>query len=427
MDLRTATVRLGARRVLVARPNERQYGHLGLEIVMSLAHARKERADIVFVRPSTGLGSGLFELESRDVRVLRPLRVIGPLLRSLASWKGFVKSVGRWRGEVREQLGREFVRAVAPYVADPGIPEDIRRRLRDARQRLRTSLDQEARDRRQRTPYYERRLIREPLPVQLRPAARDEAIRQARAHGISPDMRLVCIHSREPGYKKGAELQDSKPDGRDDGTRNARIESYLSAVDHLVQRGYTVVRLGDPSMTPLQHRGVVDLATSPGRTNLLEVYCLLYSDFIICGESAFVNVVSLTNTPMLVVNATEPISSYPLRAPGLLLPKTVVDKRTDRRLTSLDMLTFDYHRQFRDPRRYQYVDNSPEQIRAATIEMLEWIEGTWTESESQRGFHEAIVAAAGELWERSQFIRKWGLDEGFLGDGRIARVAVTNQ
>ena len=53
------------------------------------------------------------------------------------------------------------------------------------------------------------------------------------------------------------------------------------AVDDLVQRGYTVIRLGDPSMTPLRHPGVVDLATSPTRTNLLEVYCLLRSDFII--------------------------------------------------------------------------------------------------------------------------------------------------
>ena len=130
---------------------------------------------------------------------------------------------------------------------------------------------------------------------------------------------------------------------------------------------------------------------------------------------------------MLLVNVTEPISSYPLRSPGLFVPKTVMDKRTGRQLTSLDMLTFDYHRQFRDPRRYQYIDNSPEQIRAATIEMLEWIDGSWTASDGQSRFHDAIVVAAGQLWRRSQFVRKWGLDDGFLGDGRIARIAMTNR
>ena len=263
--------------------------------------------------------------------------------------------------------------------------------------------------------------------MQLHRAASEEAARQARAHGIAPDARLVCVHAREGGYKHGGETHDIKPDSRDDRTRNARIESYLDAADYLIGRGYAVIRLGDPSMTPVHHPGVVDLATSPTRTNLLEIYCLLRSDFIICGESAFGNVIYLTNTPMLLVNATEPISAYPIRAPGLFLPKTVVDKRDGRRLTTVDLLSLEYHRQFRDTRRYQYVDNSPEQIREATQKMLEWIDGRWAESQAQHGYHEATMSAAAQLRRRSTYVRKWGLHEGFLGDGRIARVALATQ
>jgi putative glycosyltransferase (TIGR04372 family) len=209
--------------------------------------------------------------------------------------------------------------------------------------------------------------------------------------------------------------------------RNARIETYLEAADFLVQRGYTVVRLGDPSMTPVDHPGVVDLATSRTRTNLLEIYCMLRADLLIAGESGLAGVTYLTNTPFLLVNSTEPISSYPIRAPGLFLPKTVVDKRDGRRLTSHDLLGTDYHRQFRDTRRYLYVDNTPAEIRAATEEMLTWIAGGWTESDGQRGYHEAIMASAAELHKRSNYVRKWGLDKGFLGDGRIARVALAPQ
>jgi putative glycosyltransferase (TIGR04372 family) len=424
VNFTSATVRLGARRVLVAHPNERQYGHLGLEMVMSLAHARKEGADVYFVRPSTPLGNGLFELESPEVRVLRPTPVVRELLRTCISWRKLLDRVDGWRNEVREQLELAFVREVASYVADPGMPEEVRQGLRGARRRLRASLEQAARDRRQRPPYYRRRLLRDPVPVQLHRAASEEAARQARAHGIAPDARLVCIHAREAGYKFGGEIHDIKPNSRDDRTRNARIESYLDAADYLIGRGYAVIRLGDPSMTPVHHPGVVDLATSPTRTNLLEVYCLLRSDFIICGESAFVNVIYLTNTPMLLVNATEPISAYPIRAPGLFLPKTVVDKRDGRRLTTVDLLTLEYQRQFRDTRRYQYVDNSPEQIREATQEMLEWIDGRWAESQVQHSYHEAIVSAAAQLRRRSTYVRKWGLHDGFLGDGRIARVAL---
>ena len=425
MSFTTTTVRFGGRRVLVARPNERQYGHLGLEMTMSLMGARETDSDVYFVRPSTPLGGGLFELESPDVRVLRPTPVVRELLRACISWRKLLDRVDGWRDGVREQVEREFVREATRYVADPSMPQEVRQRLRGVRGRLRASLDQALRNKRRRPPYYKRRLLREPVPVRLHPAAREDAAAQARAHGIPPDAPLVCIHAREAGYKRGSEIQDTKPhDGRNDAARNALIESYFEAADYLVQCGYTVIRLGDPSMRPVHRPGVVDLATSPARTNLLEVYCLLRSDLIIAGESAYVNLVYLTNTPILVVNATEPISAYPIRAPGLFLPKTVVDKRDGRRLTTVDLLTPDYHRQLRDTRRYQYVDNSPEQIRKATEEMLEWIDGRWTESQAQRSYHEAIVSAAEKLWRRSQYVRKWGLHDGFLGDGRIARVAL---
>ena len=378
---------------------------MGLEIVMALAQARQHGADVYFVRPTTALGKGLFELESPEVRVLQPMPVVGELLRTCISWRKLWDRLDGWRVEVREQLALAFVREVTSYVADPGIPQEVRRALRGTRRRLRISLERAARNRRQRTPYYQRRLLREPVPVRLHRTASEEAEREALAHGIAPDARLVCIHAREAGYKVGGEIHDIKPDTRDDRSRNARIESYLEAAELLIQRGYAVVRLGDPSMTPIHHPGVVDLATSARRTNLLEVYCLLRSAFIIAGESAYVNVIYLTNTPILLVNATEPISGYPIRAPGLFLPKTVVDKRDRHCLTSFDLLTLEYQRQFRDTRRYLYVDNSPEQIREATEEMLEWIDGSWSESHGQRRYHDAIMAAAAQLRRRSTFVR----------------------
>ena len=425
MSFATTTVRLGTKRVLVARPNGQQYGHLGLEIVMSLARARQADADVYLVPPSTMLGSGLFELESPQVRMLHPTAVVRELLRVCISWRELRERVDKWRDEVREQFEREFVHEVSRYVGDPGMPQRVREGLRGARRRLRAAIEQAVRDRLRRPAYYERRLLREPVPVRLNAAAAEEAAAQARAHGIAPDARLVCIHARESGYKQGHEIQDTKPQrGRDDHARNARIESYFEAVDCLVGRGYTVVRLGDPTMTPVCRAGVVDLATSPGRTNLLEIYCLLRSDLLIAGESGLLGITAVTNTPFLCVNVTEPISAYPVRAPGLFLPKAVVDKRDGRRLTQLDLLTADYQRYFRDHKRYLYIDNSPADIREATCEMLDWLGGTRTESPAQRRYHDAIVSAAARLRRRFTYARKWGLHRGFLGDGRIAQIAV---
>lgn len=428
MSFTTTTVRFGARRVLVAKPNERQYGHLGLEMIMSLARARQADTDVYFVPPSTSLGRGLFELESPQVRVLRPTPVVREMLRACVSWRRLLDRLDGWREGVWEQVELQFAREVNRYVADPGVPQEVRERLRGVRGRLRASLELTARNRHQQPPYFERRRLREPVPVRLHPAAREEAAAQARAHGIAPNARLICIHARESGYKLGNEIQDTKPhDGRDDRARNARIESYFDAVDDLVRLGYTVVRLGDATMSPVSHPGVIDLATSPARTNLLEIYCLLRSDFLIAGESGLAGVTYVTNTPFLLVNATEPIAAYPIRAPGLFLPKTVFDKRDGRRLTSFDLLSLDYHRQFRDTRRFLYVDNTVDEIREASREMVEWLGGKWTESPPQRRYHEAITSATTQLRRRSTYVRKWGLHDGFLGDGRIARIALATQ
>ena len=425
MSFTTTTVRLGPRRVLVARPNELQYGHLGLEMVTALARARDAGADVYLVPPSTALGSGLFELESPQVRVLRPPPVVREFLRARISWREMRHRINRWGEGVRERVEREFVTEIGRYIGDSGMPQPVRESLRETRRRLRASFERTVRERGRRPTYYERFRLRQPVPVRLRALAAAEAQAQALAHGIAPDARLICMHAREAGYKRGREIHDRRPeDIRDDRLRNARIESYLDAVDALVERGYTVVRLGDPTMTPVQHPGVVDLATSPMRTNLLEVYCLLRSRFIIAGESSYVNVVCLTNTPILLVNATEPISAYPVRAPGLFLPKGVVDKRDGRRLAAVDLLTADYQRYFRSEKRYLYVDNTPEEIRGATLEMLDWLEGSWSESADQRRYHEAITTAATRLRRTFTYARKWGIHRGFLGDGRIARVAL---
>ena len=42
-------------------------------------------------------------------------------------------------------------------------------------------------------------------------------------------------------------------------------------------------------------------------------------------------------------------------------------------------------------------------------------------------YHEAITEAAARLRRHFTFARKWGPDRGFLGDGRISRVAFRDE
>ena len=166
--------------------------------------------------------------------------------------------------------------------------------------------------------------------------------------------------------------------------------------------------------------GVVDLATASNRDQVVELWVLLRSDFFLSGEAGPVGVSYLTNTPLLTVNATDPISSYPIRSDGMYIVKRVVDRQTNQPLTLRDMLSDDYLANVRNISRFRYVDNTSEEIVASVVEMLAWLRGGGEETAFQRMYRDMAVEAGDSLRARLTYVRKWGADERFMGDGRIA-------
>jgi putative glycosyltransferase (TIGR04372 family) len=428
--LRTATATVGGRPVLVSAPELQHTGYLGFDVLMSVAMAKQADAGLYFARPAGAAadddgGASVFELEYPDVPTVRPSVLSAARLRGRLVTSDVRYRLREWRAAAARQCRVEVHRELGHYVGAPATPSDCRDLVRMLRLRLRDADLAHARAYAERPGYLRRALLRSPVQSRLRAAAAADAQRQAMAAGIDPAARLIAIHARESGtaLARGTEGEFLEK-RRDDRLRNARIETYFDACDELVAQGYTVVRLGDASMTPVRRPGVVDLATSAARTDLLQLYCLLRSELLIAGESGLAALSYLTNTPRLVVNATEPFLAYSVRAPGLFLPKRVVDRRTGLPLGVAEQLGEEYHRRHRDGRRYQYHDNTPAEILDATREMMAWLAGTWRESAEQRRYHDAIAAAAAALRPLSAYLRALGLDEGFLGDGRIANVAV---
>ncbi|MGE0391973.1 MAG: TIGR04372 family glycosyltransferase [Vicinamibacterales bacterium] len=409
---------------LMVRPDAVHYGHLALELQMSLVLARMRRAGLVVYHAEPWVNEGLFEIESPDVPMIRP----GPVGRTVcaAAWWPQELLNGRtvfwhhaleaWRGSLEDEL--------AGYATNPRVPDPVRRAMKGLKKSLPQlpALDTRA--------YYRRRLLREEVPVRLRPAAHEQALRDARALGLAPDVPIVTVHAREAGFKLGHESHDKGRPApgedsagfRDDSTRNIDITGYFEAIDALVAKGFTVVRLGDPSMRPVSRPGLIDLATSPHRTALLEVFCLLRSTFLIAGESGPLGAAYLTNTPTLNVNATDPISAYPIRANGLYLLKRVVDRRTGETVTPEAMLTPSFLAHVRDTIQYEYLDNTPADIVRGVGEMLDLLDRGVTPSEGQVRFKALAVEASATV--RLQYVRKWGADDGFMGDGWIARASI---
>jgi putative glycosyltransferase (TIGR04372 family) len=391
--------------------------------------AREHGVPVFFIRPKRVVAEAFFQLTTDEVEIIPDTPLRRRILGAYWSLCRFFTDLNHWWYDLRAVFLQEQRRALSAHVAAKAPSSDVRKALK----RLRTSVDAKMRqlptskfEDPSVRPYYRRRDIVEPFPLTFREPALVKVREAARKAGLTPDSQIVTLHVREPGWKTGREVQFLKPwKARDDSTRNARVSSHILAIDHLVERGFTVVRMGDPSMAPFRRAGVIDMATATPRNDLLELYCLLNSRFIICGESGPLGVSYLTGTPSLAVNCTDPVSAFPIRRDSLYLLKTVIDRSTGKRLTLQDMLSEKYLRNLRNTTLFSYVENSPEDILAALKEMLALHASAPPESDAQRQYRELLTRVGVELRvkEGLNYIRKWGPDEGFMGHGRLVQFA----
>jgi putative glycosyltransferase (TIGR04372 family) len=398
------TFNAGRDRLVVTLPNAEQYGHLALEILMTYLLAREANASYVrFVLPAHVVNPALLHLRTPGVTQIGPWHpanlVALPWLLHRTVLRGRINLRKMLRH--RELLGDTrfpewFQDLVAWY--DESVERAVKRD---------TFTDD--------IPYYRRALMRHPITVSLPPSVEAAARAQAAALGLQPGAKFVTLHAREGGFKAGREVTHL----RKDSTRNAHIEDYFPAMDYLVSQGYTVVRIGDSTMTPVDRPGVIDLATSAKRTGLVDLYCLMTCEFLVGCESGPYGVVYLTDTPSLIVNCTDPISAFPIRANMLHILKLVRDRTSNRVLTLQDMLTEKYLKHLRDTRRYDYLDNTPEDLVTAVQAMITFCRGEEPETALQADYKARVVAIAEELRPRNSYVRKWGPEQGFMGDGRI--------
>jgi len=360
----------GGRPLLVMRPDPAP-GRGSVEMLATLARARVRDAAACFLPPPGDAGELVALATSRDV----PLVGSGwrqPWFRTrwaLAS--AARRGRARWRGAVaaaRQEMYRELRR----QAGNERLPAELRRRLRESAHRAydRSLAPASA------TVPYPRRLLREPSAFALPQAALDVARADAAALGFVAGPPTVVLEGR------------LRPD------LAAAVRGLLAG------RGYRVI---EPAAPPLR----------------LLLYLLCASRFVICASRDVQQLAYLTNTPSLAVNATDVFSAYPIRGDGLFLLRTAVDLDAGQVIPIGDLLS---ERSYRNVRNVGYRDHSIGELTAAVEEMLAGVERGWRESESQARFRDRAAAAATALAPLVPSVAAWAPDDGFLGDGRLARV-----
>ena len=403
-------LRAGRRGVLIADVAASADGHgVGYGIMLkrldkALWYAQTTGLSLFLVRESA-INRVIFRLESDDVRIVprrglrsllltavwslaAPFRIGSPRL--WLQWTAARLVLGELYARVERSarvplsIRRAVVRPRPLYAALKRASAEYARRS-DSAWKAKVKAEEQRRRRQTRRP--------QPLSRRLRlpPSLAKDALASAALVGIDPSAKLVTVHVRETGYRTTAGLRQ-----RDwDDLRNARIETYHEAFMALVARGYTVVRLGDPTMTPVTMPGVVDLATSTARTEALEASCVLRSHFMIGCDSGPSWLAFLLGVPVLTVNAVH--LRDVLRPCDRMICKLVRVRATGRQLSLTEMLAPSFLRNGLQADVYEHVDNTPHDIKEAALDMADMVEGQTKLFRDQRLFNKMLRAAGQEL------------------------------
>ncbi len=204
---------------------------------------------------------------------------------------------------------------------------------------------------------------------------RGQELRQAM--GIGSDAPIVTLHVREAG---------TKPEKTYHNYRDADIGNYLPAIRYLLARGYTVVRLGDPSLKRLPPMGprLIDAPFHPAYNHWVDPYFVACSRFYLGVPSGPYSLANIFNIPLVITNATINGNDWG-NSRDLYVPKKFYSHRLGRYLTYQEiacspLINF-YKTQEFEQVGIELIENTPEEILGAVVEMDQRICGTYPADE----------------------------------------------
>ncbi len=223
---------------------------------------------------------------------------------------------------------------------------------------------------------------REPAVLGFTSEEEAEGRRRLAEWGIDPERDwFVCVYARDAAYLKSA-----YPDAGDwsyHDNRNADIAALGPALNEIVGRGGYVLRMGHLVAKPLMHASprVIDYA-SCFRSDFMDIYLAAKCRFFLGTTGGIGDVAMTFDRPRLGIDWV-PFGNAPLAKNSIFMPKLIVNPATGEKY-SFRRLLCDFSNR-NDPKLwdgktafrqgYRYLDNTPEEILAATREMLDRLAG----------------------------------------------------
>ena len=155
--------------------------------------------------------------------------------------------------------------------------------------------------------------------------------------------------------------------------KNASIANYIEAIKVITAAGGWVVRLGDPTMTPLPSiERVIDYVHTRHKSKLMDIYLISQCHFLIGLNSGPLNVATLFRKPVVLVNMVEWSVGFPLKKGDLAIIMHIYHRSRHRFLSIKEILEEPFTVQAMNTvsDAYEMVENTSEEIRDVVEEFL---------------------------------------------------------
>lgn len=201
-----------------------------------------------------------------------------------------------------------------------------------------------------------------PPLLRLKDSDRERGLDIFEKLSIPTDAWFIAIHVREGDTR----LTRSNS--------NAKIETYLKAIQTITDRGGWVIRMGHPAMTPLpKMERVVDYANSEFKSDWMDVFLWASCRFFVGTSSGPLTVPPTFGRPILYTNCPA-IGINPYLPKSLMLPKLYYSNTENRFFSFREMLESSMGWTVSSV--FEGIDciiveNTAEEIEAGVIEMLE--------------------------------------------------------
>ena len=210
---------------------------------------------------------------------------------------------------------------------------------------------------------------------------------------------FVCIAARDDAY-----LKKVSPHNNWDyhNARNSDIDSLIETAKYLIEKGFTVIRVGSVAKTPINffHEKLIDYSFSEYQSDFLDIFLQAYCNFVVsAGSTGGVDVSNIFDTPRLVVNMAE-ANHCPIGKNNLYTPKKYKYSNTNDYLRFEDGLKLGLFWHNLTDFGLETEEASSQDILEATKEMLARLEGTFKYSEEE----EKLILTYYKLWGESGLI-----------------------